>query len=51
MVFGGPRQGLPDGGEIFRVFDLYQVEQVRQVCAELFRCALALLLLADGLVF
>ena len=50
-MFGGPRQGLPDGGEILRIGDLHQVEEVREVHAKVFCCALALLLFADALIF
>ena len=51
LVFGGPSQGLPDGGKILSVGDLHQVNQVGQVCPEVFCCALALLSFVDALVF
>ena len=50
-MFGGPHQGLPDRGDILCVGDLHQVEEVREVRAELFRCALALFIFADVLIF
>ena len=50
-MFGGPCQGLPDGGEILRIGDLHQVEEVREVHTKVFRCALALLIFADALIF
>ena len=50
-MFGGPRQGLLDGGEILCIGDLHQVEEVRKVHTEIFRCALALLLFADAPIF
>ena len=50
-MFEGPCQGLPDGGEILCVGELRQVEEVHEVRTEIFRCALALLLFADTLIF
>ena len=50
-MFGGPCQGFLEGGEILCIGDLHQVEEVREVRTEVFRCALALLLFVDAVIF
>ena len=49
-MFGGPRRGFPDWGEILCIVNLHQVEEVLEVRTKVFRCALALLLFADALI-
>ena len=50
-MFGGPRQGFLDAGEILCICDLHQVEEVRKFRTEVFRSALALLLFMEALIF
>ena len=46
----GPREGLPDWGEVFCVCHLHQVKQVREVCAGVIFRALIIFLIPNPLV-
>ena len=46
----GPRKGLQDWGEVFRVCQLHQVKQVSKVCGEVICRALIIFLILNPLI-